>query len=160
MCIKNKIKYFKTNFSEYSHNNSNNNNNNNNIFQTDLMQKQQQEKDSKRIETFSFFDSMNCMIPKTGEVATARTAATPENKENTIESSSASVKKSPRAYQSTVFAAFAISLNIDPKLLDIITDGDDHVECLSGRSSNNSPAGSGRSTPRSSTPSKDTDIFQ
>ncbi len=102
----------------------------------------QQKKDNKEIETFSFFNSMNCIG-----------TTTLENKENTIES----VKKSPRTCQSTVFAAFAISLNIDPKLLDIITDVDDQVEFLSGRSGNNSPAGSGRSSPRPSTPPKNAD---
>ena len=79
-------------------------------------------------EAFSLFSSMDCVYPKPVE-----------NKENITK----------EVYQNPVFTAFAFSLNIDPKLLEIITEGDDQVGSLSGRSGsgNNSPTGSGRSSP-------------
>lgn len=101
------------------------------------MQKQLQDRDSK---AFSFFDSMNCVYPKSVE-----------NKENIIKSTVGEEE----VYQNPVFTAFAFSLNIDPKLLEIITEGDEQVGSLSGRSSggnsNNSPTGSGRSSPSPNT---------
>lgn len=91
--------------------------------------------DSEDGETipFSFFDS--------GDRMSAVKQAKDLNKENirTIKS------EDETSCQNPIFAAFAFSLNIDPKLLEIITDGDEQVDSLSGRSS--SPAGSGRSSP-------------
>ncbi len=105
-------------------------------------------------EAFSFFDSMDCVYPKQKQ-----SVEQGESKENKIKSkkSTAGVvvdEEEEEVYQNPVFTAFAFSLNIDPKLLEIITEGDEHVGSLSGRSgsANNSPAGSGRSSP---TPKKD-----
>ena len=106
-------------------------------------------------EAFSFFDSMDCVYPKQQPVEQE------ESKENRIKSkeSTAAVvvvdeEEEEEVYQNPVFTAFAFSLNIDPKLLEIITEGDEQVGSLSGRSgsANNSPAGSGRSSP---SPKKD-----
>ena len=98
-------------------------------------------------QTFSLFNSMDCMFPKSG-------VETNNNKENVTkpkEPAEVGVEQNP------IFTAFAFSLNIDPKLLEIITEGDEHVKSLSGRSGsgNNSPAGSGRSSPSPITQKKD-----
>ena len=102
-------------------------------------------------EAFSFFDSMDCVYPK-------QPVEQEQSKENRIKSKESTaavvVEKEEEVYQNPVFTAFAFSLNIDPKLLEIITEGDEQVGSLSGRSGsgNNSPAGSGRSSP---SPKKD-----
>ena len=104
-------------------------------------------------EAFYLFDSMDCVYPK-------QPVGQAESKENRIKSkestaaAAAVVVVDEGVYQNPVFTAFAFSLNIDPKLLEIITKGDEQVGSLSGRSGsgNNSPAGSGRSSP---SPKKD-----
>jgi len=95
-------------------------------------------------EPFSFFDSMDCVYP---------TKSVKKEQGNIIKSKE-STAVSEEVCQNPVFTAFAFSLNIDPKLLEIITEGDEQVGSLSGRSGsgNNSPAGSGRSSP---SPKKD-----
>ena len=107
------------------------------------MHKQPQGRNGEK--AFSFFDSMDCVYLKQ-----------PVEQENIIKSkeSIAAVvidddEEEEEVYQNPVFTAFAFSLNIDPKLLEIITEGDEQVGSLSGRSGsdNNSPAGSGRSSP-------------
>jgi len=100
-------------------------------------------------EAFSFFDSMDCVYP---------TKSVKKQQENIIkskESTAAAVSK--EVCQNPVFTAFSFSLNIDPKLLEIITEGDEQVGSLSGRSGsgNNSPTGSGRSSPSPITQKKD-----
>ncbi len=111
------------------------------------MQKQLQNR-----EAFSFFDSMDCVYPTKSVKKEQENII--KSKESTAGAAAVVVVDEEEVYQNPVFTAFAFSLNIDPKLLEIITKGDEQVGSLSGRSGsgNNSPAGSGRSSP---SPKKD-----
>ncbi len=87
------------------------------------MQQHSEDAETAAAPPFTFFDSADQM------------SAVEQKKDLNKENMRMIQAENETSCQNPIFTAFAFSLNIDPKLLEIIMDGDEQVESLSGRSS-------------------------